>query len=455
MPNGVITSEQARAIAEIADRCGRGQLDVITRQNIQLRWIRIEDAPWILQRLSAAGLTSQPSGMDIIRNVVGCPIAGLDPAELIDTRPLAARLQQAIIGHKGFSNLPRKFNISITGCREDCAHAQTHDLSFVPACLQTAEGELAGFNVLAGGALGGQDPFLATPLDVWVSAATVVPFALALLETFRDHGSREKRQQARLKVLLADWGAARLRAELEARLGFALERAGTAAGAGHGGDHVGVTAQRQPGLSVVGLHVPVGRLTAEQLSGLAVLAERYGQGELRMTVQQNVLIPGVPDALVAALSSEPLLDELSPAPSPFMRALVSCTGNDYCHFSLIDTKGEALRLARALDARYELDLPVRINMSGCPHACAQHRAAEIGLQVDRVRIGDEIVDAAHVFVGGRLGEDARLAEPLASGVLMDDLPALVAQQIAALRGPGAIRERARVAVAAGAPAGGG
>lgn len=454
MPNGVITSEQARAIAEIAERCGRGQIDVTTRQNIQLRWITIEDAPWILQRLSAAGLTSQQSGMDNIRNVVGCPIAGLDPAELIDTRPLASRLQQAIIGHKGFSNLPRKFNISITGCREDCAHAQTHDLSFVPACLQTSAGERAGFNVLAGGALGGQDPFLAAPLDVWIPPTLVVPFALALLETFRDHGSREKRQQSRLKVLLADWGADRLRAALEARLGMTLERAGTAAGVGHGGEHVGVTAQRQPGLNVVGLLVPVGRLTAEQLTGLADLAERYGQAELRMTVQQNVLIPGVPDADVDELTREPLLEALSPAPSPFMRSLVSCTGNDYCHFSLIDTKGEALKLARALDDRYELDAPVRINMSGCPHACAQHRAAEIGLQGDRVRVGEEIVDAAHVFVGGRLGDDARLAAPLASGVLVDDLPALVAEQIAALRGPGAIRERPRVPVAAGEPAAG-
>ncbi len=270
MPNGILTSEQMAAIGEIANRCGRGQADTTTRQNIQLRWIEIEDVPWIFQRLSAAGLTSQQSGMDNVRNVVGCPIAGLDPDELIDSRTLAVRLQQATIGHKAFSNLPRKFNLAITGCQDDCIHAQTHDLSFVPALA--GDQRTTGFHVLVGGAMGGREPAYAQPLDVFIESGDVVPLATAILEVFRDHGPRESR--------------------------------------------------------------------------------------------------------LGALLKEPLLQTFSPNPSPWMRSVVTCTGGtEYCHFSLIDTKGEALKLARALDERYEIDAPVRLQMSGCPHSCGQRRPA--------------------------------------------------------------------------------
>ena len=445
IPNGVLTSEQITAVGEIANRCGGGVADITTRQNIQLRWITIEDAPWVLQRLAAAGLNSQQSGMDNVRNVVGCPIAGLDPDELIDTRTLAARLQQAIVGGKRFSNLPRKFNLSISGCREDCAHAQTHDLSFVPATRFEAGREVAGFNVLAGGALGGQQPELARPLDAFVEPGGVVPVALAILETFRDHGPRAARKRARLKVLLGEWGIERFRGVVagafEAGTATVLARAGEPATTRHGGDHIGITAQRQPGRSVVGCLVPVGRVSGDDLIEFGRLAAEYGTAEVRLTVQQNVLIPNVPGERLDALLDEPLLRTYSPSPSPWVRSVVTCTGNDYCHFSLIDTKAEALTLARALDERYEVDAPVRIQMSGCPHACGQHRAAEIGLLGDRERVDGEILDAADIFVGGRLGEDARLGERIDEGVLTADLPDVVAARLRALRGADAVRER--------------
>ncbi len=441
IPNGIATSEQIETIAEIAERCGRGQIDITTRQALQLRWIRITDVPWILQRLATAGLTSQQSGMDNVRNVVACPMAGLTSTEAIDTRPLAARLQQAIVGRRDFSNLPRKFNISLTGCTSDCAHAQTHDLSFTTAAAPVDTSEAHGFNVWVGGALGGQHPMLAEPLDVFVTAQQVVPVSLAVLEVFRDHGFREKRQEARLKWLLQEWGLERFRAAVEERVGESLLRAGESRVLDHGGDHIGIQAQRQQGLHTVGMLVPVGRTSAEQLRDLAYLASRYGNAEVRLTVQQNVLLPGVSTDRLEALLAEPLLRELSPTPSPFLRGLVSCTGNDYCHFSLIDTKGEALALARALDAQFEIDEPVRIQMSGCPHACGQHRMADVGLQGDRVRIDGEVRDAAHVFVGGEIGLQARLAKPLQSGVPVEDLPELVANQIRALRGPHGLRAR--------------
>ena len=446
IPNGVLTSEQITAIGEIANRCGRGTADITTRQNIQLRWITIEDAPWVLQRLAAAGLNSQQSGMDNVRNVVGCPLAGLDADELIDARTLGERLQQAIIGGKRFSNLPRKFNLSITGCREDCTHAQTHDLSFAPATRVEAGREVAGFNVLVGGALGGQQPELARPLDVFVEPEGVVPVALAILEVFRDHGPREQRKQARLKVLLGEWGIERFRAAVESRMGIALERAAATATTKHGGDHIGISPQRQPGRSVLGCLVPVGRVSGDDLIEFGRLAAEYGSAELRLTVQQNVLIPNVPDEHLGALLAEPLLATYSPKPSPWVRSMVTCTGNDYCHFSLIDTKAEALKLAGALEERYEIDEPVRIQMSGCPHACGQHRAGEIGLLGDRQRVDGEILDAADIFAGGSLGEDAVLGERIAEGVLTPDLPEAVAAQLRSLRGAGALRERALVAV---------
>ena len=445
IPNGALTSEQLAAVGEIANRCGRGAADLTTRQNLQLRWIAIGDAPWALQRLAAAGLNTQQSGMDNVRNVVGCPLAGLDADELIDTRPLAARLQQAIVGHKRYSNLPRKFNLAIGGCREDCVRARTHDLAFAPA-VRAEDGEdgAAGFNVLAGGAMGGREPELARPLDVFAAPREVVPVAEAVLSAFRDHGPRERRNGARLKMLLREWGAERFRAEVEARAGFPLRRAGEPATARSGGDHLGVSPQRQPGLRVVGCHVPVGRAAGDDLIAFARLAAEYGASELRLTVEQNVLIPHVPEERVGALLAEPLLAKFSPRPSPWLRSLVTCTGNDYCHFSLIDTKGEALRLADALERRWELDdadAPLRIRVSGCPHACGQHRAGEIGLLGDRVRGEDGPVDAADVFAGGRTGEDARLGEPVARGVTMAGLPEAVAAQVRALRGDAALRER--------------
>jgi len=447
MPNGTATVEQIRAIAEISERCGRGHADITTRQAIQLRWLTIQDVPWVLQRLAAAGLTSQQSGMDNVRNVVGCPVAGLSAHELIDTRPLAARLQQAIIGHHGFSNLPRKFNISVSGCPEDCTHAQSHDLSFTVATRVVDGSEVLGFNVLVGGALGGQHPMLAEPLDVFVTQNEVVPLALAILEVFRDHGLREKRTQARLKWLLQDWGMERFRDAVEERMGTPLAPAGESRITSHGGDHIGVDEQRD-GRRVVGLLVPVGRTGAAQLIEVSDLAAHYGSGEVRFTVQQNILIPDVPEDRLSALLAEPLLQHLRPDPSPFVRGLVTCTGNDYCHFSLIDTKGEALRLAAALDERYEVDEPVRLHVSGCPHACGLHRLGEVGLQGDRVRLDGEIRDAAHVFVGGEVGPDARLAKPFADGVLVEDLPLVVAEQITAVRGAGSLRERAAAPVIA-------
>ena len=445
IPNGVLTTEQLRTIGETANEYGRGKADITTRQNLQLRWIRIQDAPRVLQRLYSVGLTSQQSGMDNVRNVVGCPLAGIHAEELTDASGLARRLQQAIIGHKGFSNLPRKFNLSITGCPDDCTHAQTHDLSFTPATLGTE----VGFNVLVGGAMGGRDPMVGVPLDAFVMPDEVVELACAVLSVYRDNGPRETRKQSRMKVLLRDWGIERFRAAVEAELGRTLERAGEGASSLEGGDHLGVTAQREGGLVSVGMLVPVGRSTGDDLIELSRLARVYGRAEIRLTVQQNVMIPHVDPDLLPELMAETLLQTYSPEPAGFVRGLVACTGIDYCHFSLIDAKGEALELARALDEKYEALERVRIHWSGCVHSCAQHKVADVGLEGAKLRVGDEIVAAASVVAGGRLGADAQLAETCAPKTATTELPELVAAQIIQTLGAGAIRRREAGAVAAG------
>ena len=439
IPNGILTSEQLAAIGRISEEFGRNAGDITSRQNIQLRWIRIQDAPAILQRITAAGLTTQQSGMDNVRNIVGCPLAGLDADELYDASGLAGRLQQAIIGLKssegGFSNLPRKFNLSITGCRDDCTSAQVHDLSFTPA----TRGGAFGFNVLVGGALGGKMPKLAEPLDAWVPPDGVVDLATAVLGVFRDHGPRESRKMSRLKVLLGEWGIERFRAEVERAAGTPLARAGEDRSRGAGGDHVGCSRQRD-GRTAVGLLVPVGRIRGGDLIELGRLAKRYGGAEARLTVQQNLIIPHVPDERLDALLAEPLLQRYQPQPSGFTRGLVACTGIDYCHFSLIDTKEEALALARALDERYEAAAPIRIHWSGCPHACGQHKIADVGLEGARVRTDEgAIVPAASVVAGGRLGAGARMGTAAAGKTPVGDLPELVAAQIAETLGTDAIR----------------
>jgi len=424
---GMLRANQLRAIAALSRDLGHNEIDLTTRQNVQLRGLRLKDIPGLLSRLSDAGLHSTQTGMDNVRNVIGCPLAGADGMELFDSTPLVRAISDALlIARKEYSNLPRKLNVSVAGCRDDCGHAQTQDAGFVPATRDIAGRRVAGFNVLVGGALGGTSPRLATPLDVFVRPEQVVPFFLALLRVFRDNGPREVRTRARLKWLIAEWGEDRLRSAIEAELGTTLERAGIDERLQLAGDHLGIHPQRQVGLSYVGLHVPVGRIRAEQLERVADLAEEHGSGEVRITVDQNLVIMGVPDASLSALLLDPLLQELKPNPSSVWRNLVACTGNDYCHFSLIDTKKHAFQLATDLERKgVQVPRGTRIHVSGCVHACGKHHVGDIGLQGANIRLGDRVDESADVYVGGKLGEDARLAARILTNVHWEDLPVLV------------------------------
>jgi ferredoxin-nitrite reductase len=425
MPNGIVTAAQARLLAEITLEAGRASgrpiADVTTRQQLQLRWVTLERVPEVIARLEAAGLSSLQTGMDNVRGIVGCPATGLTPGELLDTAGIAADFQRIFLGNRAFTNLPRKFNVTITGCREHCTGGETQDVSMTPALRDDAP----GFNVAVGGKQGSGGPAFARPLDAFVRPGEAAAVCAEIALIFRDHGPREARSRARLAFLLEERGVAWFRAELERRLGRALPPAGRDARVRTTTDHVGVFRQRQPGLNYVGLKTPVGRLTGAQLAELARLADDYGRGELRFTPLQNVLLPHVPDARLGDLTREPLLRELPYNPSEVQRGLVACTGTDFCNLALIDTKTRALALARELEPRVDRARPLSVRWSGCPASCGNHHTADVGLQGCKVKVDGRIVDGVHVFVGGRGGADPRAGLRILEDVPVDELPAVL------------------------------
>lgn len=429
MTNGFASAEQFRLIADLTDEYGKDFCDITTRQQIQMRWFRIADVPDIWRRLAAVGLNSKQTGMDNVRNVCGCPLAGLTPHELLNAEPVARAFTQAFLDDRAFSNLPRKFNATITGCLENCCHSETQDLALVPSYRELDGYQVPGFNVLVGGKQGSGGFSPAQPLDVFVSAADAVPLCSQIVKIFRDHGARESRTKARLAFLLAERGAPWFRAELERRLERELLAAGPEVRKKHHVDHLGIHPQRRlaaddgPPLYAAGLLVPVGRISTAQMRGVAELAERYGNGALRLTVQQNIIVPNIPEERLGKFTEEPLLKDLPFNPSPVMRGLVACTGIDYCHMALIETKDWAIRVAQELERRTagKKIAPLAIHWSGCSAGCGLHQTATIGLQGCRTRVQGEILDAAHVCVNGRSGPRTRVADDLMYDVPCEQL----------------------------------
>jgi ferredoxin-nitrite reductase len=427
--NGIADVVQLRTLAGIAAEFGRGRLDITTRQQIQLRWLSIQDIPMILTRLAEVGLTSLQTGMDNIRNVVGCPVAGLTPTELFDASPVARQLTEMFVGDKAFTNLPRKFNVTITGCLDNCVHAETQDLALVPATQVGKSGAIHGFNVLVGGKLGSGGYRIASPLDVFVPPEEAAELCRAIILTFRDHGPRAARNKARLAFLLDQWGLAEFRGEVERALGRSLSPAGDDARTQRSTDHVGIFRQHERGLNYAGLAVPVGRLDSQQLFHVCDLAEGYGTGEIRLTPGQNLIIPHVPDHKIGDLTAEPLLQTLRYDPSEIMRGLVSCTGIEFCNLAVIETKQRALDIAAVLEQQLGAVKPVTIAWSGCPAGCGNHHVADIGLQGSKTRVDGRVVDAVSIFVGGKSGKGARLAEKIMEEVPCDHLPTVLDQLV--------------------------
>nr|WP_293124923.1 ferredoxin--nitrite reductase [Microcoleus sp. bin38.metabat.b11b12b14.051] len=429
LPNGVITSNQTRTLGEIVQRYGSdGSADITTRQNLQLRGIRIEDVPDIFRRLKEAGMTSIQSGMDNVRNITGSPVAGLDADELIDTWELANQVQDMITnsgeGNPEFSNLPRKFNIAIAGCRDNSVHAEINDIAFIPAYQ---DGNI-GFNVLVGGFFSAKRCEAAIPLNVWASPSDVVDLCRAILTVYRDRGPRANRQKSRLMWLIDELGIEQFRTAVEQQVGRTLHPAAAKDEIiWDKRDHIGIYAQKQSGLNYVGLHVPVGRLQAADLYDLARIAEVYGSGELRLTVEENVIVPNVPDSRLESLVKEPLLQRFSIDPAPLMRALVSCTGSKFCNFALIETKARSVAMIRELEAELSVPKPVRIHWTGCPNSCAQPQVADIGLMGTKVRKNGKTLEGVDIYMGGTVGKDAHLGTCVQKSIPCEDLKPVLHQ----------------------------
>jgi ferredoxin-nitrite reductase len=424
-----------KAVADISEEFGNGSIDITTRQQLQLRGFALEHTEEIWRRLDRVGLVSLQTGMDNIRNVIGCPVAGLTDREIIDASPIVREFTALFLRNRAFTNLPRKFNVAISGCTESCVPMESQDLALTPAVRLESGREVAGFNVAAGGKMGSGGCRLATPLDVFVEPDEAVQICGEIVLLFRDHGARGARNRARLSFLLESWGTARLRRELEQRMRRTLKTAGRDMHGSRSADHVGVVRQKQAGLNYVGLVVPVGRITAAQMRGVAGLAVAYGCGDIRLTTSQNVVIAGVPDSRVPALLREPLLEQLPCDPPGALRGLVACTGIDYCHFALIETKELAVRTAKHLADRLPEQMRFRTHWSGCPAGCGNHAAADIGLLGKNIRVNGHIVDAVDVFVGGRTGPNSKAATKVLEDVPCDELPQVLQRIAPYVAGP--------------------
>lgn len=423
---GRLTWQQAAAIGRIAQEFSRkpapalegpdGFVELTTRQDIQLHWIAFDALPAVWAELEATGLTSLQACGDTARNVTGCPVAGIDRDQVLDAAPVVQEVNQRVLANPALSAfLPRKFKVAITGCPTDCIVAGINDLAFTPA---RRDGRL-GFHVRAGGGLSDY-PRLASSLDLFARPEQVVDVVEACLRLFRELGDPLHKAVNRFRALVHELGPARIRAELLSRLPSPLPSAGEDLSTGQACDHVGVHPQAEPDRVYVGLNVPVGRMAGEELVETARLACDYGDGEIRLTQRQNLILTGVPPARLPALWQEPLLDRLRPAPDPFERAVVACTSAPFCKFGIFNMKEkgveltEHLRAAVSPAAAARLDA-LRLHMSGCKAACAQIHVGHLGLRAALSRDEDGYHEAFDVAVGGDPGR-GRLARWVAMEV---------------------------------------
>ncbi len=454
---GVLEPGQLRAIGEVArdyasgpvanPEWGDAWIDLTTRQSVQLHWLKLEDVPAIWDRLEAEGITTRSAGGDTMRNISGCPVAGKG-REFVDTRPILDEIQETIRGDDDLCNMPRKFNISVSGCRQGCAMDSINDIGLEPARRDGRK----GFNVRVGGGLGGREPRRARSLDLFVDVGDAVETVRAFVEYYHDLGDRENRSKNRARFFVDERGTETIREDLVDRLSFEPDTAGIHFRDGYTynagrppadgpHDHVGIYEQRD-GLNYVGLSVPVGRLTAKETIALADLSSEYGSGEVRLTRRQNPLIMDVPESNVAPLLNEPLLQIHEPEPTPFTRGAQACTGTEFCSLALTETKVRMATMLRWL--RANVDLPddvdqLKIHYSGCTADCGQAMVADVGLQGMRARKDGEMVEALDVGVGGGLGTEPAFVEWVRQRVPADEVPGMLAnlfEAFAAHREPG-------------------
>jgi ferredoxin-nitrite reductase len=430
IPGGVIKSFQLRELARISQELTSGYVQITTRANLQLRLIEPKNAPEALRRIQAVGLHTRGAGADNIRNLTCNPTAGIDPHELVDTLPLCHQLAQIIINDRSFYDLPRKFNIAFDGGGLIGTVEDTNDIGLKAVRIDAPVGDITAgvyFRVALGGATGHQA--FARDLGVLINPDEVLKVTTALVRVYIANGNRGDRKQARLKHLLETWPLEKYLDETERLLGYKLFRASNdlqrpAANSqlpSPPHSHVGVFAQRQPGLNYLGVAVPVGNIAPKQMLRLAEIADHYGSGEVRLTVWQNLILPNIPDAFVETVKKSLVKMGLHWQQSNLRSGIVACTGNSYCKFASSNTKGHALELADYLERRVQLDRPVNIHLTGCPNSCAQHYIGDIGLLGAKVKVAGETVEGYHVFVGGGFGANRAVGRQVFQGISFEQL----------------------------------
>jgi sulfite reductase (ferredoxin) len=402
---GQLSSDALRVIGGISTEFGRDVADVTDRQNVQYHWIRIEDVPEIWRRLESVGLSTTEACGDVPRVMLGCPLAGILEDEVIDATDVLAETVAKYVGSPEFSNLPRKWKTSMSGCVDHCTEPEIDDVSFVG--VVNADGE-AGYDLMVGGGLS-TNPMFAHRIGVFVRPDQVTDVWAACTAIFRDYGYRRQRNRARIKFLMADWGPEKFRQVLQDEyLHEALPDGPAPAPAKHDQrDHVGVARQKD-GANAVGFALRTGRITGSLLTRIADLADEYGQGRIRTTTQQKLVILDVPDDrvedLVVALAEHDLLVR----PSAFRRGTMACTGLEFCKLAIVETKQHAQDLYAELEKRLpDFDVPIGINVNGCPNSCARFQTADIGFKGSMVRDANgEMVEGFQVHLGGHLGVEA-------------------------------------------------
>ncbi|TWT31078.1 Sulfite reductase [ferredoxin] [Posidoniimonas corsicana] len=432
-PGGAIKSWQLRGLAEMADSFAGGYADATTRANLQLREIGAGDCINVLTGLRDLGIINYGAGGDNIRNVTASPLSGIDPTELIETLPLARDMHYYLINHRELYGLPRKFNIAFDGGGSISALEDTNDIGFT--AVRAAGPDLPEgvyFQLTLGGITGHKD--FARPTGVLLEPQECVEVAAAIVRVFIKNGDRTNRNKARLKYVLDDWGFDKFIEEVEADLGRPLRKAPLDVCQPRSSDdrqgHIGVHAQSQEGLNYVGVAFPVGRMTSDQMRGLAKISDRYGDGDIRLTVWQNLLIANIPDADVDAVKAEIEAIGLDHDANSIRAGLISCTGSAGCKYAAAPTKANSLTIADYVEQRLELDVPVNIHLTGCHHSCAQHYIGDIGLIAANVENPDDpdgdTVEGYHMFVGGGYGERRGIGRELFNGLPFSQVPARVA-----------------------------
>lgn len=430
IPGGIINVKQARHLAAIAAEYGHDQLDLTTRQAVQYHWIPFAKLPEVFAGINAVGLTTQGAEGDITRNVIDNPLSGIDPDELFDTRPTVRRVHRLFQGNRDYSNLPRKFKISINSNIYNAGNAEINDLAFVPATKKINGRTVKGFNVKVGGGLG-MRPYLGLGLDIFVTRSQVATVAEAAVQLYRDNGYRRSRSKARLKFLIQDWGVAEFETKLREKVPD-LATAGDSAVVGwSNGTALGIHEQRQTGYYYVGVSIPAGRLQTADFSAFVDLAEKYGRDEIRFDHGQNLLIPYIATADLPAVKAAPIFKKFSYQPHSLVDFGTTCTGAEYCNLAYTHTKEIFAPLLKRLDAQFSFEQPVHITLTGCGNGCAHRSVADIGIEGLTAKTKDgQRAEAFKIAVGGSLLAGGHFNEVLKGKLFTDQLYGALAALLA-------------------------